>query len=148
MPLHRLSLQSERYASTGNIGQNVRRLLGTPSSDPLETVVRESLQNIADAALPGSGPEILIRIRRLRGGQLSVLRDYVLRDLPNDSDSPGRFAFLKRQGPVVMEICDFGTKGLGGPTRADRMPPNSATSSSHFGHIGRWDGGSAVLRGA
>ena len=132
MPLARLSLQSERYASTGNIGENVRRLLGTPSSDPLETVVRESLQNIADAALPGSEPEILIRIRRLRGRQLSVLRDYVLRDLPKDSGSLRRFAFLERQAPVVMEICDFGTKGLGGPTRADRIPRNSATDFIDF----------------
>lgn len=132
MPPARLGIQSERYASSGNIGENVRRLLGTPSSDPLETVVRESLQNIADAALPGSGPEILIRIRRLRSRQLSVLRDYVLRDLPKDSGSPRRFGFLKRQASVVMEICDFGTKGLGGPTRADRVPRNSATDFIDF----------------
>ena len=26
------------------------------------------------------------------------------------------------RNPVVMEICDFGTVGLGGPTRADRIP--------------------------
>ena len=132
MSFQRLSLQSERYASTGNIGENVRRLLGTPSSDPLETVIRESLQNVADAALPGSGPEILIRVRRLKRRQLAVLRDYVLRHLPDDPGSPDRFAFLKQKAPVVMEICDFRTKGLGGPTRADRVPRDSATDFIDF----------------
>ena len=32
-----LSLQSERYGSTGNIGENFQRLLGAPSLDPLQT---------------------------------------------------------------------------------------------------------------
>ena len=132
MPFDRLSLQSERYASTGNIGENVRRLLGTPSSDPLETVIRESVQNVADAALPGSGPEILIRVRRLKRRELAVLRDYVLRDLPSDPGSTSRFAFLEQRAPTVMEICDFGTKGLGGPTRADRVPRNSVTDFIDF----------------
>ena len=123
MTLARLSLQSERYASSGSIGENARRLLGTPSSDPLQTVIRESIQNIVDAALPGNGPEILIRVRSLRGAQLSALRNHALCELPKDLQSSERFAFLNRQRPpVVMEICDFGTKGLGGPTRADRIP--------------------------
>ena len=130
--MHRLELQSESYASTGNIGQNVRRLLGTPTSDPLETVVRESLQNVADAALPGLGPNILIRIRRLGDRELSVLRDYVLRDLPKDSGSRRRFAFLKDRAPTVLEVCDFNTKGLGGPTRADRIPREPATDFIDF----------------
>lgn len=124
MPLARLSLQSERYASSGSIGENVRRLLGTPSSDPLQTVIREAIQNIVDAALPGNRPEILIRIRSLRGPQLSALRNHALCELPKDSQSSERFAFLnaRRRPPLIMEICDFGTKGLGGPTRADRIP--------------------------
>ena len=132
MHLDRLSLQSESYASTGNIGENVRRLLGTPSSDRLETVVRESLQNIADAALPGLGPNVLIRIRSLEERQLSVLRDCVLRDLPKDNGSRGRFGFLKGRASAVLEICDFNTKGLGGPTRADRIPRDSATDFVDF----------------
>ena len=54
-----LGLYSEPYGTTGNIGENFLRLLGTPSSDPLQTVVREAVQNIADAAKLGQGPEIL-----------------------------------------------------------------------------------------
>ena len=132
MSLATLSLHSERYANTGNIGENLRRLLGAPSLDPLQTLIREALQNIADAALPGSGPEILIRIRTLTRSQRTVLRKYVLSDLPDDSDSSERFAFLKKNSkpPMVMEICDFGTKGLSGPTRADLIPVD--TDSTNF----------------
>ena len=34
--------------------------------------------------------------------------------------------------PAVLEICDFNTKGLGGPTRADRIPRESATDFIDF----------------
>jgi hypothetical protein len=49
-PLH---IFSEPYGTTGNIGDNFRRLLGAPTLDPLQTVIRESIQNIADAAKLG-----------------------------------------------------------------------------------------------
>ena len=132
MSLATLNLHSERYANTGNIGENLRRLLGTPTLDPLQTLIREALQNIADAALPGSGPEILIRIRTLTRSQRIVLRKHVLSDLPDDPDGLERFAFLKKKNklPVVMEICDFGTEGLSGPTRADLIPIE--TESTNF----------------
>ena len=65
MTIERLSLHSEQYGSTGNIGENSQRLLGAPSLDPLQTVIREAIQNVADAALPSVGPDIRIRIRRL-----------------------------------------------------------------------------------
>ena len=91
--------------------------------DALQTVVRESVQNIADAAQLGSGPEIEIRIRTLTDEQVRCLNEHVLTDLPAQADSRGQLTeFLSRSAPVVMEICDFGTTGLGGPTRADRIP--------------------------
>jgi len=118
-----LSLHSEPYGSTGNIGENFRRLLGAPSLDPLQTVIRESVQNIADASRPGVGPEILIRLRKLSDAQRDILRDAVLAKLPDEGSSSGMIAaFLEAEVPMVLEICDFGTMGLGGPTRADRIP--------------------------
>jgi hypothetical protein len=123
MPLTSLRLHSEPYGSTGNIGENFRRLLGAPTLDALQTVVRESVQNIADAAQLGSGPEIEIRIRTLTDEQVRCLKENVLTNLPAQADSRGQLSeFLSRSAPVVMEICDFGTTGLGGPTRADRIP--------------------------
>lgn len=123
MSLARLSLHAEPYGSTGNIGPNIERLLGTPALDPLQVLVRESVQNIADAARLGVGARILFRIRTLQGGQRDTLKRHVLAQLPEEEESRQRLeAFLARENPVVIEICDFGTVGLGGPTRADRVP--------------------------
>lgn len=118
-----LSLYSEPYGSTGNIGENFLRLLGTPSTDPLQTVIREAVQNIADAAKLGQGPSILIRLRRLNQDEYACMRDNVLHTIPDEPSSRQKFSeFLARDEQIVLEICDFGTTGLGGPTRADRIP--------------------------
>lgn len=123
MSLTSLHLFSEPYGSTGNMGENSSRLLGAPTLDPLQTVIRESLQNIADAARLGIGPEIQIRLRRLTAYQKAVLASRVLGDLPTAPGSrDGLVALLSQERPVVMEICDFRTVGLGGPTRADSIP--------------------------
>ncbi len=118
-----MQLHSEPYGSTGNIGENFRRLLGAPSLDPLQTVIRESVQNVADAAKLGKGPEILIRIRSLNAEQRSVLRNCVFSNLPEERSSKEQIgAVLNQDHLTVLEICDFGTVGLGGPTRSDRIP--------------------------
>ena len=118
-----LRLDSERYNSTGNLGENFQRLLGTPFLDPLQTVIREAVQNIADAARPRIGPEILIRLRRLTNEQRRTLASQVICELPQAPSSHELLAAMRtRQKHVVMEICDFRTIGLAGPTRADRIP--------------------------
>ncbi len=117
-----LSLHSERYGSTGNIGENFQRLLGAPTLDPLQTVIREAVQNIADAAKLGTGPEIEIRLRTLTRDQHQTLASKVVRELPQEPISHELLATMRsRKKLVVMEICDFGTIGLGGPTRSDRI---------------------------
>ena len=91
MTAHRLGLHSERYGSTGNIGENFQRLLGAPSLDPLQTVIREAVQNVADAALPSTGPEIRIRLRQLTADQRDCLDSRVLCALPG-SPTPRSFS--------------------------------------------------------
>jgi hypothetical protein len=123
MTVQVLELHSEPYGSTGNIGENFRRLLGAPTLDPLQTVIREAVQNIADAAKLGNGPEILIRIRTLTPEQKGVLANRVLAELPREPHSREQiWESLGRDALIVLEICDFGTVGLGGPTRSDRIP--------------------------
>lgn len=119
--MRRLELFSEPFAKTGNIAaEGFKRLLGCPAQDLLQTVLRESIQNSIDAARPGVGPSLLIRYRTLRPEQLAVLRDHVLADLPqgdltrNDMTRSIGKARLK-----VLEICDFNSTGLGGPTSGD-----------------------------
>lgn len=123
MPLKALDIYSEPYAPTGNIGDGgFQKLLGTPAQDKLETVLRESIQNSTDAAKLGKGPEILIRIRALAVSELAAFRQLALCNLPGESASQEALArFLGTSAPRVMEICDFNTTGLGGPTRADLM---------------------------
>lgn len=123
MTMNALDLHSEPYGSTGNIGENFRRLLGAPSLDPLQTVIREAIQNIADAAKLGHGPEILIRLRTLSREQREVLGGVILRNIPREPTSREQLrSTLARGDLVVLEICDFRTSGLGGPTRSDRIP--------------------------
>jgi len=130
MPLN-LKLFSEPYGSTGNIGDNIRRLLGAPTLDPLQTLIRESLQNVADAAKLGVGPAIQIRVRHLTKEQRSVLGEKALAALPVGGKSNALLKeTLAKDRLVVMEICDFHTIGLGGPTRSDRVP--LGTSNTQF----------------
>ena len=118
-----LSVYSEPYGSTGNIGENFQRLLGAPTLDRLQTVIREAVQNIADAAILGIGPEIEIRLRSLTPAQQETLDSRVFGKLPKGPHSEKQIRALRsRKDLVVMEICDFRTSGLGGPTRADRIP--------------------------
>lgn len=122
-----LKLHSEPYGRTGNIGENFRRLLGAPSLDFLQTLIRESIQNIADAAKLDQGPKVHLRLRQLSDQQKEFLANFVLKELPTNQCSRNRLvAFLEKENPVVLEICDFGTTGLGGPTRADRIPVGTA----------------------
>lgn len=121
--MNALDLYSEPYSSTGNIGENFRRLLGAPTLDRLQTVIREAVQNIADAAKLGRGPELLIRLRTLSREQREILEGVILRALPSEQKSRDLInEALARRDLMVLEICDFGTTGLGGPTRADRIP--------------------------
>lgn len=121
MPFANLRLFSEPFSPSGNLAADgYRKLLGTPALDLLQTVVRESVQNSCDAAKSGVGPEVHFRLRRLDTLQLSKLRECVFAELPSSAASTEPLAnFLKASAPYVLEICDFGTTGLAGPTRAD-----------------------------
>jgi len=125
-----LSLHSEPYAPTGNIGDSgFRKLLGTPSMDILQTVIREAVQNSCDADKNGVGPRIKIRLRTLNSEQVETLKSCCFAELPECPESRTPLTdFLSSPSPVVLEICDFNTTGLGGPTRADLIPPGSNTT--------------------
>ncbi len=126
MPLQKLTLESEPYGRSGNIGTNLRKLLGAPALDPLQTLLREAIQNSCDAAKLGAGPEILVRVRALTAEQIAVMRTIVLAELPEEDESHARLErFRDGDEHLVLEICDFNTTGLGGPTRADRMPADT-----------------------
>ncbi len=112
---------SEPFAKTGNIAADgFRRLLGCPAQDLLQTMLRESIQNSIDAALPGFGPSLSIRFRTLTSQQCTALREVVLADLPQGDHTRNEIATsIGTVGLKVLEICDFRSIGLSGPTSGD-----------------------------
>lgn len=117
----RLELFSEPFAKTGNIAADgFKRLLGCPAQDLLQTVLRESIQNSIDAARLGHGPSLTIRFRTLTSEQCTALRKYALADLPQgDKTRSGIANSIGKDNVKVLEICDFNSTGLGGPTAGD-----------------------------
>ena len=114
-------LYSEPFARTGNIAaEGFRKLLGRPTLGLLQTVIREAMQNSIDAATPEGGLDVLLRTRVLSSSQLRWLSKDLFGELPKEGDASAELRGLLKSGNVrVFEICDFGTIGLGGPTRAD-----------------------------
>lgn len=123
-----LDLHSERFARTGNMaGEGFRRLMGRPALGLLQTVIREALQNSIDAAPEGNSVEILLRYRVLEGENLQRLRDLFFNSLPPEEanvatgveDNSSLREILEQGRVSLLEIADFNTRGLAGPTRAD-----------------------------
>src|SRR5690625_2295215 len=114
-------LYSEPYGSTGNLGDNFLRLLGAPSIDNFQTVIRESVQNIADAALPGKGPGILVRLRALTKSQHEFLKQSVLAQVPEcEASRIDIDRSLISNVLYVLEICVLNKTGMSGTYISDR----------------------------
>lgn len=129
--MNSLRLFSEQFARTGNIAaEGFLSLLGRPGLGQLQTLIREGLQNVLDASVDGAGPRVRIRLRTLDKEEHEALRDRVLAGRPAADLSREQIgASLSGADVWVLELCDFGTEGLSGPTRADlahdgREPPN------------------------
>lgn len=116
-----LGLYSEQYSPTGNLAADgFRRLLGRPTLDTLQTVIREAVQNCCDAADNANGAIVMFHLRRLNDAQTATIAKSVFAELPNNLESSREIsAFLNGQSRWVLDISDFGTCGLRGPTRAD-----------------------------
>lgn len=119
--MSRLQLYSEPFARTGNMAaEGFKRLLGRPTLELLPTMLREGIQNVLDASDGSSGATVLIRLRTLTAEQQQALAGRLLAERPRgDVTRADIEASLAKPGLRVLELCDFGTEGLSGPTRAD-----------------------------
>jgi len=100
--------------------EGFKRLLGRPTLELLPTMLREGIQNVLDASDGTSGATVLIRLRTLTPEQQQALGKRLLAERPRgDVTRADIDASLARPGLRVLELCDFGTEGLSGPTRAD-----------------------------
>lgn len=132
--MHKLQLFSEPFAKTGNIAaEGFKNLLGRPALGLLQTVIRESIQNSVDASLSGVPPEIRIGVRELTGEQRRFLSESVM-TLPAVLPESLQYVkeVLERDSLRVLEISDYGTSGLGGPTRADLYKNEEAPDFVNF----------------
>lgn len=114
-----LDLSSEPFAASGGFaGEGARRLMGAPELTVLQTVLRESGQNSWDACEDDT-VRMRISLRTLTSAQADFLRTELLATLPEGDAANELQPLLDEPELTVLEISDFGTKGLAGPTRAD-----------------------------
>ncbi len=117
-----LTLSSERFTASGGIeASGVRRLLGKPRLPHHEILLREAGQNSLDAAVASQGEvRFHVGIRTLAGDEAAALAARVFGRRPAGSASADLLGdYLDGEALQVLEIADYGTRGLGGPTRAD-----------------------------
>jgi len=114
----RLARYSEPYQPTGSLAAaGVLNQLGRPDTEPLEVLVREAVQNCWDAKRKDVDAPVDVEVgaSTLDAEALAVLRERVLPEPPPHLPLAESLA-----GEVqLLHFADFGTQGLGGPTRAD-----------------------------
>ena len=113
-------IYSEPFPEMGSIsGEGATKLLGQALT-PLELLLRETIQNSWDASEgESSQTRFEIKLRFLKTNEKSTLKNFLF-ELPpsNSKDRSILEEFLNKDNQLIMEICDFGTKGLGGPLSA------------------------------
>jgi hypothetical protein len=133
--MSRLQCFSEPYQATGSLAAiGVLNQLGRPDTEPLEVLVREAVQNCWDAGREDvETVEVEIGGRTLDAAALAVLRERIL------PDPPEQLPLGECLGGDVqlLHFADFGTRGLGGPTRADIAAPGVTDFIDFVRNIGQ-----------
>ncbi len=134
----KLHLQSERFAPTGNLsGAGIQKSLGAPTLNKLRVLVREACQNAWDAQLSDTTVTVRVHLRPLTRRQHHSLQE-ALESLPHAGEIKTALAESLSRDPLwVLEIGDYGTRGLCGPVRADSTESSELTDFiSFFRNIG------------
>jgi uncharacterized membrane protein YgcG len=134
--MNALYLHSEPYRPEGNIdARAARRALGHPPQfGPWALLLRETLQNSWDAR---TGDEITYRVDAWfpTPSQFQTLVTDVFHRMPPSKAMAGNKP-TERDLPVLV-ITDHGTRGLGGPTRADLAQSDRNDFVDFIRNIGR-----------
>ena len=124
----RLDCFSEPYQPTGGAAAGgVLNQLGRPDSEPIEVLVREAVQNCWDARREGGGTVEV----EIAGGPSGAGRSPPSAS-GSSPDPPPKLPLedVLTDGLQLLQFADFGTAGLGGPTRADVSATGSTATSS------------------
>ncbi|MCP9974353.1 hypothetical protein [Streptomyces somaliensis] len=134
---------SEPYApGGGGTAEGALKNLDGTELDPLTLLVRESAQNSWDART-GDGPvDYRVDLRTLGPSEAPVWRDLLTAGAPQLRHLKLR-ASLARPALRILTVTDTGTRGLGGPTRADVAIPGQ----SDFASFVRKTGSSSKVTG-
>ena len=130
---------SQPYPPEGaSAAEGIRNQLGRPELDLLTILVRESAQNSWDARLMSSSNPVDYRIDIWTVGpaHAGAWRELLVEGAPPSAENFPLRETLKR-GPVrVLSVSDRGTRGLGGPTRADDAVGDDRDFVSFIRNIG------------
>jgi hypothetical protein len=113
---------SQRYPPEGaSAAEGIRSQLGRPSLDLLTVLVREAAQNSWDARSdqPGSNVRFGLDLHTVSPAHAHAWRSLLLEGGPRNADNFPLRKSLNATSIRVLAVSDRGTKGLGGPTRAD-----------------------------
>ncbi|MFC8200621.1 hypothetical protein ACFUTV_35290 [Streptomyces sp. NPDC057298] len=113
---------SQPYPPEGaSAAEGIRNQLGRPELDLLTILVRESAQNSWDARSEGVSDPVDYRIDVWTVGpaHAGAWRELLLDGAPTSVEHFPLRETLKRGPARVLAVSDRGTRGLGGPTRAD-----------------------------
>jgi hypothetical protein len=126
-----LTRHSERFPPSGGVGaQAAHRALGPPRLGFWELFLRETIQNSWDARISPEGPiSFGIHAWHAPPAQRAFLRDTILTDPPPQLRIP---AILASDPLPLLAVCDSGTWGLSGPTRADVDPASVPGGRTDF----------------
>ncbi|MET9405539.1 hypothetical protein ABZX90_07110 [Streptomyces sp. NPDC002935] len=130
---------SQPYPPEGaSAAEGIRNQLGRPELDLLTILVRESAQNSWDARVTQSASAVDYRIDMWTVGPAHT---GAWRELLTDGAPAGAETFPLREtlrhGPIrVLAVSDRGTRGLGGPTRADDAVGSDRDFVSFIRNIG------------
>ncbi|MFE6715663.1 hypothetical protein [Streptomyces sp. NPDC057695] len=130
---------SQPYPPEGaSAAEGIRNQLGRPELDLLTILVRESAQNSWDARSTASPDPVDYRIDMSTVGpaHIGTWRDLFLAGAPANADEfPLRDTI--RHGTVrLLSVSDRGTRGLGGPTRANDAVGSDRDFVSFIRNIG------------
>ncbi|MEU0921011.1 MULTISPECIES: hypothetical protein [Streptomyces] len=113
---------SQPYPPEGaSAAEGIRNQLGRPELDLLTILVRESAQNSWDARIPDHPDPVDYRIdmSTVSPAHAGAWRELLLAGAPSQRENFPLREALRRGSIRVMAVSDRGTRGLGGPTRAD-----------------------------
>ncbi|MEU2656231.1 hypothetical protein ABZ615_13005 [Streptomyces sp. NPDC007325] len=130
---------SQPYPPEGaSAAEGIRNQLGRPELDLLTILVRESAQNSWDARSATSTDPVDYRIDVSTVGpaHIGAWRDLLLAGAPANADEFPLRDTIRRGTIRLVSVSDRGTRGLGGPTRANDAVGSDRDFVSFIRNIG------------